>query len=249
MSRKTNFLLALALILTIGSCAKVNREKLNEYAGANLVSQEWLIACAVGNEDGYRGVDTEPIEVFFYPEDQARSFRYFKTKNLDTDPTDYSNYKEIKDLKSEEVFNGALRKFKVDEKKEHWGIVTYLIADSLHISDPIKIQHINRKTEKNESLVTYVPDGVNPQFDWEDGTYAENVIYFQVISNLNGDLISGTYTTEKHFQFYDLSNVVINITPTFNPSLASKQTFNFTLMSVSEDNWVNVAVNREFNTQ
>ena len=237
------------MLLITASCAKINRENLREYADANPVSDEWLIACAVGNEDGYRGADTEPIEVFFYPEGEARSFRYFKTKNLDANPTDFAAYKEIKDLKSEEVFNGALRKFKVDEKKEHWGIVTYLIADSLHISDPIKIQHSSRKTEKDENLVTYLADGVNPQFDWVDGTYAENVIYFQVISSLDGDLISGTYTTEKHFQFYDLSNVVINITPIFNPTLTSKQTFNFTLMSISDDNWVNVAVNKEFNTQ
>lgn len=246
-------LLLFSLVLCIGafsnSCKKINREKLSEYIDANPVSQEWLIACAVGNEDGYRGVDTEPIEVFFYPEDQARSFRYFKTKDLNANPADYSAYKEIKELKSEAVFNGALRKFKVDVTKEHWGIVTYLIADSLHVSDPIKIQHINRKTQKTESLVTYVPDGINPQFNWEDGTYAENVIYFQVISTLDGDLISGTYTNDKHFQFYDLSNVVINITPTFSPSLASKEAYNFTLMAVSEDNWVNVAVIKEFNTQ
>ena len=249
MIRCKNSFFIVSTVLILTACAKINREKLSDYAEANPVSNEWLIACAVGNEDGYRGVDTEPIEVFFYPQDGARSFRYFKTKNLDADPNDFSAYKEIKELKSEEVFNGALRKFKVDEKKEHWGIVTYLVADSLRISDPIKIQQSSRKTEKSESLVTYIADGVNPQFEWVDGTHAENVIYFQVISSLDGDLISGTYTTDKHFQFYDLSNVVINITPTFNPSLTSKQTFNFTLMSVSDDNWVNVAVIKEFNTQ
>lgn len=249
MMKTKHILVALLVGFAFVSCKKINREKLSEYAAAHPVSQEWLIACAVGNEDGYRGTDTEPIEVFFYPQDETRSFRYFKTKNLEADPNDFSQYKEIKELKSEEVFNGALRKFKVDEKKEHWGIVTYLVADSLRISDPIKIQQSSRKTEKDESLVTYVADGVNPQFSWVDGTYAENVIYFQVISSLDGDLISGTYTEDKFFQFYDLSNVVINITPTFNPTLTSKQTFNFTLMSVSEDNWVNVAVNKEFNTQ
>ena len=249
MNKINRYLVPLFVLIILASCAKINREKLSEYAAEKPVSDEWLIACAVGNEDGYRGKDTEPIEVIFYPEDQARSFRYFKTKNLESDPNDYSAYKEIKELKSEEVFNGALRKFKVDEKKEHWGIVTYLVADSLYISDPIKMQQSSRKTEKQESLVTYVADGINPQFSWTDGTYAENVIYFQVISTLEGDLISGTYTTDKHFQFYDLSNVVINITPIFNPTLTSKQRFNFTLMCVSDDNWVNVEVNKEFNTQ
>ena len=53
-----------------------------------------------------------------------------------------------------------------------------------------------------------------------------------------GNLISGTYTYEPNFTFYDLSNVVLNITDTSSvPLLKENSTYTFTLMGVSEDNW------------
>ena len=78
----------------------------------------------------------------------------------------------------------------------------------------------------------------------------ENVIYFQVISDTDNNLISGTYTIEKNFTFYDLDNVVFNITdPNANPTLEPNKTYNFTLMGVSEDNWVNLFMEKELRTE
>jgi len=66
---------------------------------------------------------------------------------------------------------------------------------------------------------------------------------------LDNNLISGTYTIEKTFTFYDLSNVVFNITdPNSNPTLEANQTYKFILMGVSEDNWINFFLEKEFIT-
>ena len=85
-----------------------------------------------------------------------------------------------------------------------------------------------------------------PIFSWEDGIIKENAIFFEVISEANDELLSGTYTFERHFQYYILDNVVLNITEEEPPILQANTPYNFTLMGVSEDNWVNLFIQRGF---
>jgi hypothetical protein len=70
-----------------------------------------------------------------------------------------------------------------------------------------------------------------------------------VVSDTAGNLVSGTYTEQKHFQFYGLNNVVMNghdvqPPPTSRPDSA----YTFTLMGVSKDNWVNLMAMEPFTT-
>jgi len=89
-----------------------------------------------------------------------------------------------------------------------------------------------------------------PRFVWEEGTTSNNIIFFHVISDQNGQAISGTYTRDLTFQFYDLSNVVLNVThPDTNPILLPNDNYQFTLMGVSEDNWVNLIIQKDFRTE
>ena len=86
-----------------------------------------------------------------------------------------------------------------------------------------------------------------PEFTWQDGAIVENVIYFQVIQDDRGDLLSGTYTFDKHFKFYDLSNVVLNIRDLQPaPVLEEGRSYKFIMMGVSEDNWVNLVMEKDF---
>ena len=60
---------------------------------------------------------------------------------------------------------------------------------------------------------------------------------------------AGDESEDFNWQFYDLSNVVLNVhdvTPT--PSLQPNETYKFVLMGVSEDNWVNLMGERTFQT-
>lgn len=238
----------IAVVLIISSCAKTGGDKLDEYSSQYPISSKWLIACAAGDEDGFDGDTKDPISVFFYPQDGASDYRYYSTRNLEDDKDDFSNYKQWPKEVSEDVFNGYLKRFKINCSNEHWGIVTYRVGDSLRISDPIKITHETRQTETTESLLSINENGTTPEFSWQDGTHSENVIYFQVVSDLSDNLISGTYTTDLWWNFYDTSNVVINIKENPVPSLTAGEAYKFTLMSVSDDNWVNVTVTKEFST-
>lgn len=207
-----------------------------------------LIACAGGKANGLSGMSNSPTSVFFYPIAGATDFKYFEAENI-ADSLDFSKY-ILKDLNDEPVFNGYLWKFNNDSfAEERMGIVTYKTDGKLHVCTPIRLKTNVKPTEVNADLANITTNGVNPRFDWQDGSIPENVIYFQVISDSEGNLISGTYTFEQNFTFYDLDNVVLNITdPAITPSLAPNQNYNFTMMGVSEDNWVNLLIEKEFST-
>ena len=207
-----------------------------------------LVACAGGQEDGLLGSEAQPTDVFFYPIKGATDFRYFEAENL-ADSLDFTKY-IAKDLPNEPIFNGYLWKFNNEPfAGERMGIVTYKTPGKLHVCTPIRLKTNDKPTEVNPDLVEVMENSVTPTFIWSDGQIRENVIYFQVISDLDNNLISGTYTIEKEFTFYDLNNVVFNITdPASSPTLQPNQTYRFTMMGVSEDNWVNLLIETEFST-
>ena len=112
-----------------------------------------------------------------------------------------------------------------------------------------------RKIQETSSVenISYLSENVMvqssnmPVFTWQDGVFDDTKIYFHVVSNANDDLLSGTYTFEKRFQYYKLDNVVLNITEEIPPILETGEGYDFALLAVSEDNWVNLFSTVPFN--
>ena len=245
------FYIILLGCLTIQSCKK---NKLPSSLESYIADQENftlkrddIIACAAGNSIGLPGSKT-PTSIFFYPVSGATEFKYFEAEQI-SDSCDFSKYAE-KYLTDEPVFNGYLWKFNNTQfDGERMGIVSYKTGTTLHICTPIRLKTNVKPTEVNPDLLIVNENSTTPSFSWSDGLINENVIYFQVISDTLGNLISGTYTYQKEFTFYDLSNVVLNIKDTNPaPSITSNSQYKITLMAVSEDNWVNLLGEKLFST-
>ena len=248
-------LIFISILLLVVSCDEDNNRVLDENVLSDYLeinnSRELadLVACAGGKEDGLLGSIDEPTDVFFYPIEGATEFRYFEAENV-ADSTDFSKY-IAKDLMSEPIFNGYLWKFNnTPFEGERMGVVTYKTEGKIHACTPIRQKTTTKPTEVNFELGNVIENGVTPKFTWEDGTIDDTVIYFQIISDSENNFISGTYTIDNEFTFYDLSNVVFNITDTTSvPTLEPKKDYKFTMMSVSEDNWVNLFLEKEFRTE
>lgn len=209
------------------------------------LESDFLIACAAGKEGGMHGIENEPTAIYFYPIEGATDFRYYETGNI-ADSLNFEKYNRI-DLTIDPVFNGYLQRWNRDEfEGERFAIVTYLTEGKLHISDPIRMKTNPKPSEVNPELVAIEVEESQVHFQWQDGIIDENVIYFQVVSDDSGNLISGTYTYERSWTFYDTSNVVLNITTEANPTLTAGNEYLFTMMAVSEDNWVNLLIQKPF---
>lgn len=208
-----------------------------------------VIACAAGGKEVSMGDEKFPISVYFYPVPGATDFRYFESRSVDMDARDFSKYR-LETLELAPVFNGYLRRFKHGPvTNEVWGMVTYRVNDRLILSNPIRIKLTTKPTQMANDLVTIEAGVTEPMFWWRDGVVKENAIYFQVVSDAADHLVSGTYTEQKHFQFYKLNNVVMNIHDVRPPpTLQRNTTYTFTLMGVSQDNWVNLMAMKPFTT-
>lgn len=258
---KNNYWFLLVGILFFAACKKDSvglipelKENLADYVGENpsfQLVQDSLIACAVGGQEQFLTDAQRPISILFYPEGNATEFQYFETENINVNPDDLAQYKRV-ELSDEPIINGYLHRFlRTDLNENTWCRVSFIKNGNLHISNPIRIKYNDLPSEYNADLLTIDQSNpLSPIFSWEDGRIEENQIYFQMILDKDGDLLSGTYTFDRQFQFYDLSNVVLNISPTDPiPTLMADENYTFLMLGVSIDSWVNLIVEKDFDTK
>ena len=213
---------------------------LADYLLNNSTETGAVIACAAKDEN------SNAILTFYYPEDGATNVRYYETETAAVNKLDYTKYKHLV-LESEPFFNGFLGKFTRHTDIEKWIVITYELENEIKISNPIRTKQIQKPTVWNADVNINLDQELMPHFSWQANAFGDNAIYFQIVSNANNDLVSGTYTYDANFKFYDTANVVLNITEGI-PVLENNTNYNFTLMDVSLDNWVNLVSQKAFNT-
>ncbi|MGD1944927.1 MAG: hypothetical protein ACFB0A_01360 [Croceivirga sp.] len=239
---KTFFkLLCFGMLLT--GCSKDNtnssenssEDTLARFITGKEISESSVIACAGS------ALDPSQVNVYFYPRPGATDIRYFETQNSAADPNNFENYVALQPP-MEGLFNGFLQFFRISPPNEKWVIITFEENGIVNISNPIRVKHLSQATEyaPENMSVSNTPGETMPQFNWMDGTFEDSVIYFQVVSTKEGTVLSATYTVERIFQYYVLDNVVLNITEAEPPNLELGVDYNVTLLSVTEDNWVNL---------
>ncbi len=234
------YLKYILVVLVLTSCSTEdsstlidNSNLLSTYIDGKTIEMGAVIACA-----GNSNVDTDVVEIYFYPEDDAVNHKLYETNSSDLDPNDFSNYKLV-NLSDVPFFNGYLRKFADVFASERWFIVSFEIESEIKLSNPIRSKNLSQPTLFSDEIEINQNKSLMPLFDWSANSEANNAIFFQVLSTIDNDLLSGTYTFESQFQYYKTSNVVLNITDGIPPDLILGQDYKFTIMDVSEDNWVN----------
>lgn len=253
---KKRYLILITITVFCISCSEDNDintpRNLQEYIAlfGDNVEEEGVIACAA-NASG----NSSLTYIFYYPLEGATDIRYYEADSLSiTDENDFTNYKK-NSLTNEDVFGGKLERFSRSGSDETWSVVTYVLEGKLHISNPIRHKNASKETvykDKSEDEVT-ITNAVSlmPTFTWDDFGITDNNIYFHVLADEDSNFLSGIYTREKTYTHYDTSttdqNLVVN---TQTPAdLELNTTYNFTIMAVSEDNWVNLVIQDSFVTE
>ncbi|PRX56414.1 hypothetical protein [Flagellimonas meridianipacifica] len=236
------FKVAFALLsLILSSCSSDGEDeaildaiRLDSFLEGREVVLDNVIACAASNRN------PELVSVFLYPRPGVSNIRYFETSTAEVDKNDFAQYTS-KELPLFDVFNGHLLRYEIEPEEEKWVIVSFEEEGDVHVSNPIRLKQLSKPTEYlSENVMTDLSMGTMPQFTWEDGRFTDSRIYFHVVTNAFNDFLSGTYTFERRFQYYKLDNVVLNITEETPPILTPGTPYGFTLLAVSEDNWVNL---------
>ena len=219
-------------------------QNLEEYLSENVAkTKENTIAFAASSKSSQN-----LVYVYYYPLVGASDYRYFETENALVDKNDFSNYRR-RNLSDEALYGGKLRRYSRSNAAERWCIISYIIDDKLYKSEPIRIKNTSKPTEWLSELTVEFTESLKPKFSWNDGAILENQQYFQVISKGSNVFVSGTFTTDKYFQFYDTSNVTSNINLDTPVDLVLGDEYNFTLMGLSSDNWVNLIIQKSFTVE
>lgn len=231
-------------IFVLASCSEGNDnddvlQTLASYIEGETIEIGAVIACAASDKD------SGDILTFYYPEEGASNIRYYETLNNEVDASVFLNYTRVL-LNSEPIFNGYLERFIQNSSNEKWIIVTFELDGEIKISNPIRSKQNSKPTVWNDEVAVDKSQSGMPSFIWEDNPVGDNAIYFQVVTDENNNLLSGTYTYENQFQYYNTSNVVLNVTTQTPPNLVLSENYNFTLMDVSLDNWVNWVIQKTF---
>jgi len=241
------FLKYITLVLIVLSCKDddsfVNDMQLNSYVLNRAIEKGAVIACA-GSD-----LNTNDVSVFFYPEEGSSTIKLYETNTTEVDKNDYANYSKVT-AETTPLFNGYLQKFDRKLTNEKWVIVTFELDGEIKLSNPIRTKQLSKLSIWSDNVMIDQSVSTMPNFSWINNEFGDNAIYFQVVSDAQNNLISGTYTFENQFQYYNTSNVVLNITRETPPALLVGTSYNFTLMDVSEDNWVNLFIlNKNFIAQ
>lgn len=216
------------------------------------IQKDSLIACAASGQNGFlQEASGQPVSVIYLPVANSGETWYFESAGPVTDKADLSQYQR-KSLPSRALLNGFLRKFiHPGSSVETVGIVATVSNGKLFLSNEISIKSADQPTAFNgEDISVDVSSPLMPAFQWPESPQGQDVIYFHVVSDAQNNLISGTYSLDRNFRFYDLSNVVLNINDTDPaPALRPGEAYTFSVMAVSLDNWVNAFWSRPFRAE
>ena len=217
---------------------------LEEYISINSDKEITSARAFAGTANGNKG----ETYIYFEPIGAAFDYRYYETEDSTVSPSDFSNYKR-RSLTDIPQFDGAFRRFSRSSAAEVWCLVTYISEGKLYISAPIRTKNQTRQTEWKTTVAIDYTTTLKPVFTWLDASYAESETYFQVFTKKDATLLSGTFTIENTFQYYNESNIIGKIHTGTPEELVLDEDYKFFLYGLSSDNWINIVIQNIFIAQ
>jgi len=221
--------------------------------GNNLTEQpDSLIACAFSGDHTFlpQGVGAD-VRVLSYSYFLEGEFLYFHSTDRVAASSDLSHYAYRRPLGARNVANGFFEVLPMVQPAAgtfERMIVARVIGPKIYLSNVIFIKGEDTLTATlRGALAVENASSGNPGFSWPTAP-GDNVIYFQLLTNGNDRVVSGTYTTEPGFTYYQTDNVVLNVSPGTPPASlpASNGPYRMTVMGVGANNWVNFIRDTEF---
>jgi len=208
------------------------------------VQPDSLIACAFSGDFAFLPTGLpDRARVLAYAYHPEADFLYFRSTDVLSAATDLSRYDFTAGNGTRSVANGFFEVLPVEQPEageEELFIVGFVKGSKLYVSNPISLKGADLPTAAfpgELSIDSSQP--VNPAFSWSN-TPGNNVIFFHLLTDMAGNVVSGTYSTETNFSYYNLSNVVLNVSPGTPPaSLFTGDSYRMTVMGVGPNNWVN----------
>lgn len=183
--------------------------------------------------------------IYFYPPEGATNIQYFETRNLQSVKTNLNAYNK-RILEMEDVFQGKLKRLLRIGEEDAFAIITFLVDDKFYQSEPISIKRQRLGTIYDNLVNLDFSTALQPKFSWNPAV--DNQFYHQVVSDVNDNFLTGTFTELPTFRYGSFNNVIDVISLNI-PDLVLNEDYKFTLFAIDVEFWVNVISTRDFVAQ
>ncbi|MCG8573813.1 MAG: hypothetical protein MI810_02920 [Flavobacteriales bacterium] len=245
--KKGGFIFLVTLLAI--ACSKTKNISLQQVVDESTIAQQSFIALGVGAEYGYEEESKFPVFLWHEKMSGASNYRFFETKDKSSNPEDYGAYREVRKPVTSERYLGFMDQTKLKSQKDRWGIVTFELADSLWVSNPIALLPQSRATQSMEVWLEIDVEGSDVTFSWIDGSYKESTKYLMMISDVNQNVVFAGTTTELFWNLYDEEALTESLLYPTLFELEVNQNYSFTLIGLNENNWGTIYLSKTFATE
>ena len=144
------------------------------------------------------------------------------------------------------MIDSKIKKYNHTFLRDEWIIMTYIIEDKIKVSSPIRVNNLFQRTEYLEDISIDQNESGTANFDWTIQSYDTNAFFFEIMKNNSSDVLSLTFTNESNFQYFNLENVTLNLSETSPPQLELGSDYEFTVLDIGLDNWINSIYQQSF---
>lgn len=219
----------------------------------NLVEQlDSLIACAFSGDHAFLPEDLgADVRILSFSYFQEGEFIYFHSTDRVSASGDLDHYTFRRPLGAGSVAEGFFEVLPMIQPAAgtfERMIVARVIGRTIYLSNPIFMRGADELTAAFPDALAIENEAQGtPTFTWPE-TPGNNAIFFQLLTQSDGQVVSATYTIDPEFTYYQPDNVVLNVSPGTPPAAlpATGGPHRMTVMGVGDDNWVNFIRDTDF---
>ncbi len=217
-----------------------NTTRLSDDIQNHLYQTDAIFAFAASCE-----LDSNVIDIFVVVEENAEDIKFYETNSANVNPGFLSNY-TLLEIQPTLSSSDILWKFRHNFLREEWVIMTYRVENKIKLSSPIRIKNIIQQTQYLEDITINQEESTKPLFNWNVESYENNAFFFELMNNTEQEVLSLTLTNENRFRYFDLENVTLNLSNHIPPNLVLGDSYEFIVLDISIDNWINTVYSNNF---
>ncbi len=194
-----------------------------------------FVAFAGNHPDFEDETNDEDLHLYLKAHPEATDFRLYQNDSLEFE--DSLNLYASRTFTEGTAFGDFLTRISLPYPAQgRWLRISYVVKDSLFLSDPIELPGKKQVTSRFDELSAEQEAEGRATFRWNDGPLTPRFVL--MLSDRSGDVFCAITTRRDRFRFHDLRNIDRDLTPElFDPQLVIGETYTATLFGISNDGW------------
>ncbi|MEO1029870.1 MAG: hypothetical protein AAFX55_00615 [Bacteroidota bacterium] len=189
--------------------------------------------------------NNDHVNIFAVVEDGATDIKFYESDYPNIDAQNFYSYR-LMEIQPTVTVDAKVKEFRHTFLRDEWIIMTYKHEGKIKLSSPIRINNLFQQTQYMADIGINQEQSGMPIFDWNVQSYDDNAFFFEIMKGDTSEVLSLTFTNESRFQYFDLANVTLNLSTASPPNLVIGNDYEFMVLDVGLDHWINTVYHYNF---